>query len=238
MSRDYASFPAAAKLPFRAVADALGYAQLSPTVYAKARDGWHESFNLQVSHGTDAFYVNYGITVTQLCPVGEDQSILTCGHLLGSRLRDADGRGAFPRGTTQEIATSATLVVEQYRLQALPWFEAMGSFQAMAAEYLRVNPISEAQLGSHSSAFGEGPRCATYGFLLLKAGRRDDAVRWLREADRILSLPEYITRDGRLVHVKEKYARLQRPEAAEVETLQNVQQTLAMLANAAGRTLN
>jgi Domain of unknown function (DUF4304) len=227
MSRDYTNFSTVAKRRFRPVADALGYEQLSPTVYAKARDGWHESFNLQSSHGTDVFYVNYGITVPQLCPVGEDRSILTCGHLLGSRLRDADGTGGFPRGTIREIETSAERVVEQYRLQALPWFASVGSWQAMADEYLRVTSISEAQIGSHSSVFGEGPRCATYGFLLLKAGRRDDALRWLREAERILSLPEYITRDGRLVHVKEKYARLQRPEAYAVETLMNVQQTIA-----------
>ena len=229
MSRDYANFPAAAKRPFRAVADALGYEQLIPTVFAKARDGWHESFNLQVSHGTDAFYVNYGITVTQLCPFGEDQSILTCGHLLGSRLRDADGTGAFPRGSTQEIAASAERVVEQYRLQALPWFEAMGSFQAMADEYLRVNPISEEQIGRHSTGFGEGPRCATYAFLLLKAGRRDDGVRWLREAERVLSLPEYITRDGRLVHEQEPGARRQAIERSALLTRTNVQETIVQL---------
>lgn len=81
------NFSAVAKRCFLPVAQALGYEPLSATVYARARDGWHEIFNLQASSGTDAFYVNYGITVSQLCPVGDDRSILTCGHLLGARLR-------------------------------------------------------------------------------------------------------------------------------------------------------
>lgn len=232
MSRNYSSFSAAVKGRFLHVAHALGYEQLSATVYAKPRDGWHESFNLQASNGTDFFYINYGITVQKLCPIGEDRSILTCGHLLGARLRDADGTGGFPRGSIEEIEASAARIVDQYKKQALPWFRSLDSWPAIAAEYLRVNPISEAEIGSHSSTYGAGPRCATYGFLLLKSGRVDDAVRWLKEAERILSLPEYITRDGRLVHEKEKYARLQKPEEADIETLQNVRQTLLAMADA------
>ncbi len=230
VARDYSNFASAVKRRFRPVADALGYEPLGATFYAKARDGWYEAFNLQASHGGEVFYVNYGITVPRLCPVGEDRSILLCGHLLGNRLQDEDGTGSFPRGSTCEIDAAATRVLAQYTRQALPWFESLGSWTAIAAEYLRVNPIDEARIGTHSSRYGEGPRCATYGFLLLRAGRTTEAVRWLREAERILSLPEYITRDGRIVHEKEKYARLQRPEAYEVETLANVRRTLALTA--------
>jgi Domain of unknown function (DUF4304) len=232
VSRNYSSFSAFAKSRFLPVAQALGYEQVSATVYAKQENEWHESFNLQPSSGTDFFYINYGITVRKLCPVGEDRSILKCGHLLGSRLRDADGTGAFPRGSIAEIEASAARVVEQYKEQALPWFKSLDSWPAIAAEYLRVNPISEDRIGSHSSAYGEGSRCATYAFLLLKSDRRVDAIRWLKEAERILSLPEYITRDGRIVHEKEKYARLQKPDEADLETLQNVRQTLAAFADA------
>jgi len=233
MSRDYSSFSTAVKSRFRPVANALGYEQLSPVVYAKARNGWYETFNLQASSGSDFFYVNYGITIPNLCPVGEDQSILTCGQLIWNRLSDSDGTGGFPRGTTKEIEASATRIIEQYDKKAIPWFETLCSWDAIAAEYLRVNPISESQVGSHSSRFGEGPRSATYAYLLLKSGRVDDAHRWLTEAERILSLPEYITRDGRLVHEKEKHARLQKPEEYQVQTLQNVRATLQLL-NGAG----
>jgi hypothetical protein len=132
----------------------------------------------------------------------------------------------------EAIEASAARIVDQYKQQALPWFRSLDSWQAIAAEYLRVNPISEADIGSHSSTYGEGPRCATYGFLLLKSGQIVDATRWLKEAERILSLPEYITRDGRRVHAKEKYARLQKPDEADLETLQNVRQTLDSLADA------
>jgi hypothetical protein len=232
LSRNYSSFSAAAKSRFLPVARALGYKQESATVYAKARNGWHESFNLQASNGTDFFYVNYGITIQKLCPVGEDRSIHTCGHLLGARLCDADGTSGFPRGSLEEIEASATRIVDLYRKQAFPWFNSLDSWAAIAAEYLRVNPISEAEIGSHSSRFGQGPRCATYGFLLLKSGQRADAIRWLSEAERILSLPEYFTRDGRLVHEREKFARLRKPDEGDLETLQNVRRTLDALSDA------
>jgi hypothetical protein len=232
VSRNYSSFSASVKSRLLPVAHALGYEQESATVYAKARNGWQESFILQTSNGTDFFYINYGITIQKLCPVGEDRSILTSGHLLGSRLRDADGTDGFPRGSIEKIEASAARIVDLYKKQAFPWFKSLDSWPAIAAEYLRVNPISEADMGSHSSTYGQGPRCATYGFLLLKSGKTADAIRWLREAERILSLPEYITRDGRLVHEKEKYARLQKPDEGDLETLHNVRRTLDAQADA------
>lgn len=236
MARDYASFSGAAKSRFRPVAKALGYEQRSAILYVRDRNGWEESFNLQIAgHGNPFFYVNYGITVPKLCPIGVDRSIHTCGNLLGDRLRNADGTGAFPCGSLTELEDSANQVLAQFNKIARPWFESMSSWTAMAAEYLRTNNISEDAVGRHSPIFGQGPRCATYAYLLLKCGRTDDAIRWLNEAERVLCLPQYRSKAGYIVCEKEKYARLLKPEAYELETLAAVRATLDWIAQSGNR---
>lgn len=230
---EYKSFSTAAKTRFRPMAAELGYEQITGTLYARNCGGWYQAFGLQASQGNEFFYINYGISIPDLCPVDANHSILDAGFILGHRLRHADGTGAFPRATTEEIEASAACALEQYKAQALPWFTSVSEWDAIAAEYLRINPISEASVGNHASAHGEGFRSAIYGYTLLKAGRTTSALRWLREAERILGLPEYITRDGRLVHEKEKGARLQKPDDATTESLTHVEQTLRRLGAAA-----
>lgn len=229
-TRDYTSFTSAAKPRFRHVAAELGYEQISGIFYLKKADGWYQSFSLQAAgHGNDFFYVNYGILVPDLCPVAEPTPIGDCGMLLSDRLRDVDETGGFARETKADIEASAARVLIQYRKYALPWHASLNSWDAIAAEYLRVNPIEEAMLGKHTSAFGEDFRAATYGYLLLKANRKADALRWLREAERLLSTPVYDTRDGQVVHAMEKFARLRNPTDSEVRDLHQVRETIALI---------
>lgn len=231
-SRDYSSFSSAARSRFKPVADALGYEQLSGVLYAKPREGWHEVFQLQAaSHGNTFFYVNYGIAVPNLCPVSEPEDLQQSGLLLWDRLRNSDDTGGFGSETKDEITDSANRVLQQYKTLALPWFVERSSWDAIAAEYYRTNPIDEDEIGSHFVDFGADFRAAIYAYLLLKAGRHVDAKRWLLEAQRMMSLPTYYTRDGRTVHTKEKFARLKKPEPYEVERLREVEGTLDALCN-------
>jgi hypothetical protein len=230
VSRDYSSFSSAAKSRFKPIADALGYEQLSGVFYAKPRDGWYEVFQLQAaSHGNTFFYVNYGISVPKLFPVSQPEELQGSGLLLWDRLRDSDGKGGFGSETKSEIEESARQVLEQYKTLALPWFAERSSWDSIAAEYYRTNPIDEDEIGAHSVDFGADFRSATYAYLLLKAGRQEDAKRWLLEAQRMMRLPIYLTRDGRTVHTMEKFARLQKPEPYEVERLREVEGTLQAL---------
>ncbi len=226
---DYSSFSAVAKRCFRDMARELGYEQHSGIAYSRLAGGWHEVFGLQASSGVEFFYVNVGIAVPDLCPVATPEKITDCGMLLGFRLRDVDDTGGFDRATKREVEDSAARVLTQHRAIARPWLDALGSWDAIAAEYLRVNPIEESRIGSHGTAYGEAFRSATYGYLLLKAGRTADAARWLREAERLFALPEYITRDGRIVHEKEPHARLQKPSPGDATQLAEVREVLAML---------
>lgn len=124
---------------------------------------------------------------------------------------------------------SAERVLVQLRKVAIPWFSRLSSWAGIAAEYYERNPIKEEKIGLHSVVYGADFRSANYGYLLLRAGRPEDAKRWLMEAKRLMSLPVYYTRDGRTVHEMEKSARLQKPEPHEIEWLQNVSDTLAWI---------
>ena len=226
--RDYASFTTAAKPRFRHVAKELGFEQLTGVFYAKQRDGWYEVMGLQASqYGSDMFYVNYGIAVPHLCPVAEPKKLDETGLLLSNRLRDVDDTGAFASESKAAIEASADRVLSQFRLLASPWFAEFGTWDAIATEYYRTNPIEEEKLGSHSVVYGADFRSAIYACLLYRAGRVADARRWLLEAKRLLSLPVYYACDGRTVHEPEKNARLQKPEPHLVQWLQDVERMLA-----------
>jgi hypothetical protein len=231
-SRDYSSFSSAAKPRFRHVARELGYEQLSGVSYARDRGGWFEAFGLQAAgHGNDFFYVNFGIAVPDLCPVADPIAVSDCGLLLWNRLRDVDQTGGFGRESKRAIEESSHRVLSQYKADALPWFSRFDSWDAIAAEFFRISPIDEARLGTHSVISGADLTSATYGYLLLKANRIPEALRWLREAERLMSLPVYFARDGRIVHEKEKYARFQKPEPYEIEALQRVRQTIDLVSS-------
>jgi hypothetical protein len=228
--RDYSSFTAAAKSAFRKLAAELGYEQRSGVLYAKRMDGWYQVLGLQAAgYGNDFFYVLYGVAVPGLAPVGEAKPLADCGLIISERLRDVDETGAFGRASKRDIAASADRILIQYRKYALPWFEEHNSWNAIAAEYFRREPIEEAKLGSHSILSGADYRSAQYGWLLLKCNRTADAVRWLNEAERLLSLPVYLTRDGGIRHEPEKGARLQKPGNHHLETLAKVRETLRII---------
>ena len=189
--RDYRSFSSVAKSRFRRVAEALGYEQRTSTCYAKRCDGWYEVFNLQSStYGNDFFYVNYGIAVPALCPASPPSDVRDAGLILWERLRNVDASGGFDSGTRAAVEESAERVLEQYRVLALPWFAQRSSWEAIAAEYLRTNPIEESMLGRHAMSTGADFRAAIYGCLLYRAGQPQDALRWLRESRRLLLQPD------------------------------------------------
>jgi hypothetical protein len=198
--------------------------------YSKNCDGWHEVFHLQAAlHGNPFFYVNYGIAVPDLCPVSAPRDLRETGLLLWDRLQDVDNTGAFGSESKKAIEDSSGRVFLQYKNVALPWFAERSSWDSIASDYYATNPIDEAKLGQHSVVFGADFRAATYGYLLLKAGHKMDARRWLMEAERLMSLPVFYTRDGRTVHEKEKFARIKRPEPHELEWLREVKLTLETL---------
>ena len=227
--RDYTSFTSAAKPRFKHVAFELGYEQLSGVLYAKQCEGRFEVFSLQAAaHGNDFFYVNFGIAVPNLCPASEPLDIRSTGLILSERLRDVDDTGGFGSENKQAIADSADRVLLQLKRHALPWFEQRNTWLAIASDYYASNPIEEDLIGKHSTVFGADFRSANYAYLMLKAGKTADALRWLNEARRLLKLPVYHTRDGRTIHEPEKFARLKKPEAHELEWLREVETTLEL----------
>jgi hypothetical protein len=229
-TRDYSSFASAAKPRFRGIASELGFEQVTGIKYAKQREGWYEVFALQASsYGSNFFYVNFGICIPNLCPVTRSETVREEGRLLSDRLRDVDGRAGFDNESKAAIERSALRVHAQLKAVALPWFQALGSWEVIAAEYGRRCSIAEEKIGRHSFASGHYRSCAHYGYLMFRAGRTAQAKRWLLEAERLLTLPVYFLRGGGIVHEAQKGASLQEPEPHAVKQLRDVRDTLALL---------
>ncbi|MDX5333368.1 MAG: DUF4304 domain-containing protein [Gammaproteobacteria bacterium] len=224
--RDYISFSSAAKSRFRCLSKELGYEQITGTLYAKDCGEWYELIGLQASsYGNPFFYVNYGIGIAQLWPNEEPKPVKELGLIIADRLRYNE-KGAFPSGSKQEIEDSAQSVIIEYRKQALPRLEKLSSWGAIAQAYFETTSLDHARLGVHSYEYGEDGRAAVYGRMLMKAGDIDNALLWFREAERIKSLPKYLTRDGRIVHEEEANSRLREPSDSELDFLSELRKMI------------
>lgn len=201
--RDYRSFSSVAATRFRPVAQALGYQLVTGTLLARAcysaapgesASGWIEVMALQASGSvTDRFYINCGVALPALWP-GQRLPPLTPAALqplhlsLSLRLCTSQGGQGFDRTDKAAVQASAQEALAQHPLQIRPWLNRLNTWRALAAEYLHVNSrvIGQDRLGRHNVSQGADLRAATYGALLLKAGERAQAQRWLTEAQALL----------------------------------------------------
>jgi hypothetical protein len=230
LTKDYKSFSSAAKSRFRGMAKELGYEQLSGIFYVKSRGDWYEGFGLQASsYGNDHFYIDYGVIVPNLWPPFDEVTDLRCeGYILHQRLYDGFSQG-FSNSTKDEIAKSAEIALVRYIEQAVPWFKEINTMADIAERYFETTHLEADKLGEH--VYEMQLSAANYGLLLRLAGNIDESIRWLQEADRLMALPVYFTRDDRMVHVREKYARICKPEKYEVEQHENIKNLIELLRN-------
>lgn len=221
MTKDYKSFSGIAKVRFRNIATELGYKQLSGTVYTQYCGGWSNSFNLQKSSGNDFFYVNFGISIPNLWTLNSKFDENDLGGLILSQRLHNSGRGGFDCSTKHDIEDSAIRVLKEYRAKALPWFESIQSTELIAKEFYEINNISWEDLGGHT--YYSQRSVASYGFLLHRAGKIEEALLWLNEAKRLMTMPVYYLQDGSIAHEKEKNSRLANKENYEIEQLNMVE---------------
>jgi hypothetical protein len=230
MAKDYSSFSSIAKPRFRGMAKELGYTQITGTIYIKQNGDWFEGFGLQASSwGNDFFYINYGIGVPNLWKPFETDIDWKCeGYWLSRRLDDDYNQG-FPNATKDQVQESANLALSLYREQALPWFAEVKGVNDIAERYFESTNLNKEKLGEHN--YFNGLSAANYGLFQFKAGNFKLALDWLKEAERLYSLPLYTTRDGRWVHEREKYARIVKPEDYEIEQLETIKKIIAYIEN-------
>ena len=231
MPKDYKSFSSAAKSRFRGMAKELGYEQLTGVVYVKDRGNWFEGFSLQASsYGNDIFYINYGVIVpNQWPPFSDNFDLKSASYVLSDRLHDDYSQG-FSNAMKDEITNSAATALERYGEQAIPWFNQMEGMPSIAERYFERTNLEKNKLGEH--AYGLQLSAANYGLLLRLSGQSKESLRWLSEAVRLMALPVYLTRDDRLVHVREKYSRICKPEAYEIEQYENIMALIEQIKNA------
>ncbi len=226
MTKDYSSFSSIAKSRFKGMAKELGYTQITGTIYIKQNEDWFEGFSLQASSwGNDFFYINYGIGVPNLWKPFETNIDWKCqGYWLSRRLVDGHDQG-FPNTTKDQVQDSANLALRLYRVQALPWFAEIKGISDIAARYFESTNLRKEKLGQLD--YLDSLSAANYGLFQFRSGNYQTALDWLKEAERLYSLPLYATRDGRWVHEHEKYARKVKPEDYEVEQLETIKQIIA-----------
>ena len=124
VEKDYKSFSSAAKSRFRTMAKDLGYEQITGIVYVKEREDWYETFNLQSSqYGNPFFYINYGVILPKKFPLLREE-LRDSGWNLGGRLCPEESN-SFSAGNKRQIEESATLALELYKKQVVPWFESL-----------------------------------------------------------------------------------------------------------------
>ena len=215
MGRDYKSFSSAAKSRFRGMSNELGYEQLSGILYVKLRDGWFEGFSLQASsYGNDFFYINYGIIIPNLWPpFDRDVNLKTEGYCISRRLYHGHDQ-SFSNASKSEIENSASTALACYKSQARPWFDGFSGLESIAEAYFETTHLQKSGLGHHN--YEDQLSAANYGLLLRHAGKMGEAIKWLREAERIMAMPVYFTRDDRVVYEKEKHARLLKPDQESI----------------------
>jgi hypothetical protein len=231
MARDYKSFSSAVKSRFRGMAKLLDYEQLSGVLYVKEREGWYEGFSLQASsYGNDFFYINYGVIVPNLWPPFKDDIDLKAeGYILHNRLHNDHDQG-FSNATLDEIVKSAEISFNRYQEQAVPWFHEIRDLSDIAERYFESTHLEEEKLGKHE--YGMQLSAANYGLLLRLAGKIEKSLVWLKEAERLMALPVFFTRDGRIVYVREKHSRIIKPEEDEIEQRDSIKKLVTKMENA------
>ncbi len=224
MPTDYKSFSDIAKSRFRSVARELGYEQISGTHYVQKCSHWFNVFGLQKASGNDFFYVNYGITIPNLWKL--DGTLFESddeGLVIAERLSNDDD-GAFDCASKAEVEESASKVLQEYKKQAVPLLASLQDLESIAERYYASTNISREKLGEHDYFSQLG--VANYGFLLYRAGHVPDALKWLKEAERLMELPVYYLKEGGISHIKEKHARLAKKEVYEVEQLAEIKSAI------------
>ncbi len=229
VKRDYGSFARATETSLPPLVGPLGYEHLGHGLFGRRREKWIEGFNLQQSHGGDGdFSVNLGIHVPGLSRWWQNaEQDETGGFVIWSRLseRGADrGDMWLPAATKLELTESLAKVAALLP-EVNSWFSRFGSLAHIAEGFLKRSNLIEVGKNDRKQQLS----AANYGFLLAESGQKAEAVKWLREAERLMALPVFYAKDGALLHEKQPGARLSKPSAEDIRQLEIVRSALRKL---------
>ena len=180
--RDYGTFSRAALRLLKPLVEGMGYRHLEKTCFIRERDEWVEGFFLhETYHGGGFFWVEIGINIPKLNALQQNDPN-SFGLTIGARL-DQEGihRGAsfYPSENTAELKASIEQVARDLH-GAEPWFARFQSMSDIANEYESCNNVDAVDDDKHLSTISN----TNYGYLLLLAGRSDEAKLWLEIAHR------------------------------------------------------
>lgn len=225
VKRDYGNFSKAVQKILPPLVVPHGYEHSSKGFFARKRAGWHEGFFLQQTQwGGGEFCINIGIEIPSLNARWLAEDTNDHGLFISFRLseRGADqGDCWLPAENKQQLTESLELVASWLPLVE-PWYAQFVSISDVARVYRsRTNLVEPGENNWYLQLMA-----ANYGFLLAEAGEATEARRWLKEAERLMSLPVYHVPNGGMVHEKVKGARLQKPSDSDLRQLEAVRRSL------------
>lgn len=226
VKRDYGSFAKASQKMLGPLVAPYGYEHVGHGFFARRKNNWLEGFGLQqTQYGDGSFCINMGIDVPSLdarwlTPASGQYSLLISFRL--SERGVDQGDCWLPAADKEELAQSLTELAS-WLPQVEPWFAQLKTMSDVARLYQsRTNLVEIGKNPWHLQL-----SAANYGFLLAEAGESAAALLWLREAERLMSLPVYYAPGGTgMVHEKVKGARLQKPTGDEIHQLEAVRASL------------
>lgn len=225
VKRDYGSFSKAVQKLLPDLVAPHGYSHVGQGFFARRRAQWLEGFWLQQSQwGSGDFCVNMGIHVPALNVRWQNPDPCAHGLSIGFRLSEKgadEGDCWLPAADRQKFDASLAKLASW--LPAVePWFSQFRDMSDVARMYRRRTGLEEPGHNPWHLQLG----AANYGFLLAEAGQISEARIWLREAERLMSLPVYFPSTGGMVHEKVKGARLQKPSEEGARQLDAVRKAL------------
>ncbi len=225
VKRDYGSFAKATRRLLPPLVAPHGYADDGRGLFVRDRGQWLEAFALQqTQYGDGSFCINMGIVVpgTAARWLNPESTGFDLGFRLSERGVDQGDAWLPAADRVQLDASLGTLA--SWLPGVDPWFAQFRTMADIAREYLERRPALKPP--------GENGWMATltvanYGFLLAEAGDVQAARTWLREAERLMSLPMYTAKGwAGVMHEKVKGARLMKPTPDEIRQLEAVRASL------------
>ncbi len=222
MKRNFRSFPKESEKVFSILVEEYGFSFKEGTVYTRNKGVWNDTLLLQSSsYGDGTFCLNGGINMSTLHEFwGEknnDYSLIIASRLTKNGFDDGDLW--LPASNKKELEDSLKQF-SYYLKKTKSWFEQYDTIEKILSFYFYQRGLKESYLGRYLCA--DQISVANYGFLLLIAGKITEGLEWVKEAERLMSLPIYWSKDGLILHVREKYSRLEKPSKEDITQLEAV----------------
>ena len=228
IKRDYSSFSKACERYFAPMVAQFGIKSLGGIKFGRPRDCWIDGlFFQQSSYGSGDFCVNVGFNIPKKSDLW--QSSPSFGLCLGGRL-SVDGVSGgdcwLPASNKQELMASLQQFAA-YLQPVMAWYDEVRTFGDLIERCRNADGIGT-EPPANVSLYRQIP-LTNHAFMLFLAGRADEAKAWLLPVEASLLRDRFLTREGKIVYVKEPGARVFKATKYEIAQLAAIRALLSKI---------